>query len=227
MIGVVPEIPVWLPDDNGLLRHVENYYYFSWSGDKYISPLIEKFYDEHLGITHETDIAQMFYATHNMKLTKLWNDYAVEYEAKNPYDVHEELDYLHSGQNEVTNSGNDTNVRTGNIEESGTVQDTRQVYPYDGNNPKNESVITSVKGGSVGVDKPKTTFNNVTDSFTHGKKSTGIDAAVDDLDTHKYGNLGILPMARILGEDIELWKMDFYTTILFPMLDRFLTLPIY
>lgn len=225
MRGVVPEIPVWLPDDNGLLRQVENYYYFSWSGDKYISPLIEKFYDEHLGITHETEIAQMFYATHNMKLTKLWSDYAAEYEAVNPYDVHEELDYLHSGQNEVSNSGNDTNVRTGSIGERGTVRDTRQVFPYDGNTPKNESIVTSVRGVDGG--DVTTTFNNVTDTFTHGKTSSGTDSATDDLDTHKYGNLGILPMARILGEDIELWKMDFYTTILFPMLDRFLTLPIY
>lgn len=220
MRGVVPTIPVWLPDDNGMLRQVENYYYFSWSGDKYISPLIEKFYDEQLGITHETEIAQMFYATHNMKLTKLWNDYVAEYEAINPYDVHEELDYSHSGENEVSNSGNDTNVRTGSIGESGTVRDTRQVYPYDGNVAKNESIVTSEKDA-------ETTYNQVTDTFTHGKKSSGTDSATDDLDTHKYGNLGILPMARVLGEDIELWKMDFYTTILFPMLDRFLTLPIY
>lgn len=225
MSRVIPEIPVWLPDDDGILRQLENYYYFSWSGDKYISPLIEKFYDEELGITHETDIAQMFYVTHNMKLTKLWNDYAAEYEAINPYDVHEELDYIHSGENEVTNSGDDTNVRSGSIGESGTIRDTRQVYPYDGNVAKNESIVTSVKGADG--DGVATTFNNVQDKFTHGKKSSGIDAAVDDLDTHKYGNLGILPMARILGEDIELWKMDFYTTILFPMLDRFLTLPIY
>ena len=225
MRGVVPEIPVWLPDDNGLLRQVENYYYFSWSGDKYISPLIEKFYDEHLGITHETDIAQMFYATHNMKLTKLWNDYVAEYEAINPYDVHEELDYSHSGENEVSNSGNDTNVRTGSIEESGTVRDTRQVYPYDGNVAKNESIVTSVRGADG--DSIETIYNQVTDTFAHGKTSSGTDSATDDLNTHKYGNLGILPMARILGEDIELWKMDFYTTILFPMLDRFLTLPIY
>lgn len=225
MRGVIPEIPVWLPDDNGMLRQVENYYYFSWSGDKYISPLIEKFYDEQLGITHETEIAQMFYATHNMKLTKLWNDYVAKYEAINPYDVHEELDYSHSGENEVSNSGNDTNVRTGSIEESGTVQDTRQVYPYDGNVAKNESIVTSVRGANG--DSIETTYNQVTDTFTHGKISSGTDSATDDLDTHKYGNLGILPMARILGEDIELWKMDFYTTILFPMLDRFLTLPIY
>lgn len=225
MRGVVPTIPVWLPDDNGLLRQVENYYYFSWSGDKYISPLIEKFYDEHLGITHETEIAQMFYATHNMKLTKLWNDYVAEYEAINPYDVHEELDYSHSGENEVSNSGNDTNVRTGSVEESGTVRDTRQVYPYDGNVAKNESIVTSVRGADG--DSIETNYNQVTDTFTHGKTSSGTDSATDDLDTHKYGNLGILPMARILGEDIELWKMDFYTTILFPMLDRFLTLPIY
>lgn len=225
MRGVVPTIPIWLPDDNGLLRHVENYYYFSWSGDKYISPLIEKFYDEQLGITHETEIAQMFYATHNMKLTKLWNDYVVEYEAINPYDVHEELDYIHSGENEVSNSGNDTNVRTGSIEESGTVRDTRQVFPYDGNVPKNESIVTSVRGADG--DNIVTTYNQVADTFTHGKTSSGTDSATDDLDTHKYGNLGILPIARILEEDIELWKMDFYTTILFPMLDRFLTLPIY
>lgn len=226
MRGVVPEIPVWLPDDDGTLRQIENYYYFSWSGDKYVSPLIEKFYDEHLGITHETEIAQMFYATHNMKLTKLWNDYVAEYKAINSYDVHEELDYLHSGQNEVTNSGHDKNTRSGSIKESGTVQDTRQVYPYNGDVAKNESIVTSVKGPTAGTE-PLTTFDNVLDDFEHGKKSTGIDAAVDDLDTHKYGNLGILPIARILGEDIELWKMDFYTTILFPMLDRFLTLPIY
>lgn len=225
MRGVVPEIPVWLPDDNGLLRQVENYYYFSWSGDKYISPLIEKFYDEQLGITHETEIAQMFYATHNMKLTKLWNDYVAEYKAVNSYDVHEELDYSHSGVNKVSNSGNDTNIRTGSIEESGTVQDTRQVYPYNGDVAKNESIVTSVKGAND--DSVKTTYNRVTDTFTHGKISSGTDSATDDLDTHKYGNLGILPIARILGEDIELWKMDFYTTILFPMLDRFLTLPIY
>lgn len=225
MRGVVPEIPVWLPDDNGLLRQVENYYYFSWSGDKFISPLIEKFYDEYLGITHETEIAQMFYSTHNMKLTKLWNDYVAEYKAINPYDVHEELDYSHSGKNEVSNSGEDKNTRTGSIKESGTVRDTRQVYPYDGSTPKNESIVTSKKGADN--DDVMTTFNNVLDKFEHGKKSTGTDSATDDLDTHKYGNLGILPMARILGEDIELWKMDFYTTILFPMLDRFLTLPIY
>lgn len=220
MCRVIPEIPVWLPDDiNGILRQLENYYYFSWSGDKYISPLIEKFYDEELGITHETDIAQMFYVTHNMKLTKLWNDYAAEYEAINPYDVHEELDYIHSGENEVTNSGTDTSTRSGSVNETGSATESRQVYPYDGNTPKNESNITS--SNSVN------NTNSSTDSFQHGKKSSGIDAAVDDLDTHKYGNLGILPMARILGEDIELWKMDFYTTILFPMLDRFLTLPIY
>ena len=223
------EIPEYLGGSQSAFAvYLDNYYYLMLSGDKYISPYVEKYKD--FGGNWRKLIAAQFWAVHKDQLDKLWSDFTAKYEAVNNYSVTEVVDYDHTGDSTVTDSGTDTRLKSGIVRNYGTVTTTNYANTYDSQEAETgHSKVVSDEDNS-----PSTTEygdgsegSGVSDATTYGKVRTGDESGHDDLTTTKTGNLGITPVAQLLQLDIELWMMNFYKSVLFKFLDSALTLPIY
>lgn len=213
-----PEIP-FLPSEEAVER-LDNAYYFMWSGDKITSPLIDKMYVESATVHLDKELlAKMFWDIYGAQLMKQWENFVREYDPVNDYDITEEMHYDHSGGS----SGTDNNVRSGNVQQTGTSTDTDSAWAYD-KSGQNEDRPVSKTVTEISANSPmQTQYNNVTDARTR----SGTETADDDLTNHKYGNLGVQPMSLLIKQDIDLWKLNFYRNIFFPALDSFLAIPIY
>lgn len=216
----------WLSNED-VARAIDNYYYYFWSGDKLISPAVEKLMAIE-GFDWKRQIMLDFWQVHKGQLAKLWDDFSAEYEAANNYNVTEIVEYDHTGDSTVTDSGTDTRTRSGVIQNYGKTTTTNYANTYDSQEAETGHNVSESKLG----DDPATTrygdgTNGLADSTLYGKTRTGDESGHDDLTTTKTGNLGITPIAQLLQMDIELWMMNFYKNVLFKFLDSALTLPIY
>lgn len=214
MTSLGVEIP-FLPDV-ATAQAVEFYYYLSWSGDKIISPALEKImeqFDDWTSTGARNAISNAFWKIHGEQLLRQWENFTREYDPIDDYDITEETDYSHSGSGSATDSGDDKRQKTGQVET------TNDVWGINSTSGVDADRSTTVYG--QGVNAP------LEDKIVYGKSRATSESATDDLTIHKYGNLGINPISDFLKKDIDLWKMNFYKSIFFPALDSFLTIPIY
>lgn len=216
----------WLPNED-VARAVDNYYYYFWSGNKFISPAIEKFMAIE-DFDWKRQVMLDFWQVHKWQLDRQWANFSANYQAVNNYHVTEIVDYDHTGGNEYTDSGSDTKVRFGKVINYGKSETTNKANTYDGQLTDTTKSETDVKVGTpLTTDYGTGANNGLNDQTNYGKTRTGSESGHDDLTTTKSGNLGITPIAQLLQMDIELWKMNFFRSILFPMLDSAIALPIY
>lgn len=209
------EIEIPFLTTNTDATQLDFYYYLTWSGDKIISPALEKImaqFDDWTDPEARTVIVSTFWKIHGEQLLRQWENFTREYDPIDDYDITEETDYSHSGSGSANDSGSDTRKKLGQV------STTDSAWAYDSNTEKNTDKSTTTYGVNT---------TPMTDETEYGKSRTTSESATDDLTIHKYGNLGINPISDFLKKDIELWKMNFYKNVFFPALDSFLTIPIY
>lgn len=224
------EVPPYLPDD-ATARAIDNYYYYSWSGDKWASPLIYKLWDyenDTLPTEAMEDIVKMFWFLNKDNLAKLWDDVQTQYNPANNYHVEETTDYGHQGTTSYVDSGSDTRKKYGTIESYGKTKTTDKVYGFDSASAVNDSESeTEIQQATPMTTDYGTANDALTDETQYGRGRQGADSALDNLTTTKEGNLGIMPIADLLQKDFELWQWNFYKNALFKALDSLLTIPLY
>lgn len=234
-IGVMSDYNRWsdnvpyLPTNQ--VASIDNMYYLTHSGDKYISPYVKRVmsFDFPSEDGWRTLIGKDLYALYHDQLLKQWNLFADNYDPMNPYYIEEHVTYDHSGGGESTDSGTDSKKQKGQILQGGSVKVENYASTYQSDNkatgysttnyaPNNDNAYTQ-----YGRDNN----NPLQTDLTYGKKRTTTESANDDLMTTKRGNLGVVLTSQIMGTEIELWKQSFYLNIMFPLFDKVLTLPIY
>lgn len=202
----------FIPNEQFSVR-LNNYYYFGWSGDKYSSPMVEKYQQmAELPVSWQVEVAKAFWEVHGDELLRQWALFQKEYDPLASYDVHEETGYEHEGGGSLTKSGFDSKVRTG------TVTNKDYSYAYDSDTKKQEGENTTDYGSNE---------NGLTDLVTYDSGNSTTDTASDTLEVHKYGNLGTTSLTKLLQDDMQLWAWDFYTKFFFPAIDSMIALPIY
>lgn len=208
-----PDIPIpFIPDENAADR-LNAYYYFGWSGDKYSSPFVEKFWAMHEATeSWQLQIAKTFWEVHGDELLRQWELFQKEYNPLESYDVHEVTDYEHEGGGSMDDSGSDFRKKTGKV----TTTDSLWGINSDVNKNADKSITEYGEG-----------VTPMQEEVVHGKSRTTTESASDDLTIHKYGNLGTVPLTKLLRDDIEMWQWDFYTRFFFPAIDSMIALPIY
>ena len=217
--------------DESTVGSIDNMYYLMHSGDKYISPYLEKmmkFY-EFPENSWKVIVGQELYKMYHEQLLKEWKRFTAKYDPAANYSVKEIVDYDHSGSSGMSDSGTDTKVRSGVIQNYGKIHSKNTANTYD-------SVTADTTTNETWSDRgdPSTTRygtdvegSGLSDATNYGKTRRSNESGHDDLTTTKTGNLGITPVAQLLQMDIELWKLNFYRDIMFPLFDKVLTLPIY
>ena len=202
----------FIPNEFFAVR-LNNYYYFGWSGDKYSSPMVEKYQKmTELPVSWQVEVAKAFWEVHGDELLRQWELFQKEYDPLASYDVHEVTEYEHEGGNTVRDTGSDTRKKTGKV----TTTDSAWGLNSDTDVDADKSVTEYGEGQTP-----------MQDELQYGKLRTNTESASDDLSIHKYGNLGNISLTKLLKEDVEMWSWDFYTRFLFPAIDSFIALPIY
>lgn len=205
-------------------------YHGEMSGDKTISPLIRKLMtDGELSDESKTAIAtaavSIYANTWNREYAVLSAEYA-PIENYNSIETMEdditEIEYDHS----VERTPDLTHVKSGSEVDEPDVINTTDGYVYGFNStdpvPADQQITT-----------PEGTLTHTFEDVTETESGTETSATSGkDTHTHNYtltrkGNIGVTTSQQMLQSEIDLWRWNYFYDIVFPSLDKLLTIPIY
>lgn len=219
-------------------------YHGNWSGDKIISPLLEK-YVEGDTITSEESavIAGVVFNMFSPYWVKQWATLSAEYNPLNNYDMVEEYEEdnsmtygkSHTRTDNLAHSETIGNTRTDNLTETDSPGQIsfEQDYVYGFNSatsePSAEKRVTMSGSGTV------TNTGTQTDSGSRSGSNTGTvtdadtgkDQGEKDYTLERHGNIGIMSSQDLIRLEHDLWKWNFFMDVVFPDLDKILTLQVY
>ena len=215
----------FLPTDS--VSHLLDFYYYgNHSGDKIISPLLER-----VDVTYRSRpiIAMSFWNIYGDTLIREWNNYVTEYDPIENYNMteHEESENAATGTDTSTDSF-DNYKETVKLGHTITNDSDSDIYGLDsgsGGADSDKSHSTTVFGTGTDSGDTKEIEGSKVNEFEHGKT----DNLERDLTRHGHlpvGNAAVTTQ-KLLAEDIELWQWNFYINYLFPKVDKVLALPIY
>ena len=230
----------WDEEISNTLLDIE--YYGNISGEKFISPLVRKMLDTE-GELPETELNKLAYLATGMyikKWTALWNALNEEYNPLNNYDMTEEMtddETVREYGKTTTRTPTLTHTKTGSEANSPNVTETETPNVTRTDKVRGFNSTTDVPSGSATSSGTRTTTRTGTDTTWYGitEEDTGSDVHADsgeDTTTRNYaltfsGRVGNFAPADLLIKEWEFRKNEYFRTVIFPDVDKILTLPIY
>lgn len=247
--------PQWLTGGGVLYRYITKYspawadgisidgkialdleYHGNRSGDKLVSPLIDKLLNGSNPDTFTDVMRDMLSDVINrmcaLNWNKQWATVSAEYNPIENYSMREQM----TNDATVTTYGKQT-TRTDNLIHAKTGTETREITP------DLETVTEKAMAGfnsvaPVDTDKEtQTSTGTQTDETTHNMQDTdtGTQSNVDsgsDTSTRNYvltrsGNIGVTTSQQMLESERALWQWNFLQNVVFPDIDRIVTSPSY
>lgn len=182
-------------------------YFGNVSGGKVISPLVRKTLEEDdatvLSQERIDQIAEMLFALNGENWKKEWDTLFFDYNPISNYDM--------------TETGTDTRERDATTHNTGTVgnvatqTDESGVYGFN-----SSSSVASDTGSTSGS-------NTRTDNLT---ATTDDDETIEHTLT-RSGNIGVTTSQQMIESERKLYLWNYFYDVVFPTVDRVLTLPIY
>ena len=202
-------------------QSIDFIYYFKRSGDKYVSSVISKIISEELTGQQRVAIAQAFVTMFGDTLKQAWAAYTAEYDVTEPYHITESTTYEHSGSSGVDYTGTISDAHTGTVTDvASDVTTDNTVFGFNSGSTGKPSSSSEQNGTTT-----RTNGDTITKTFNNS--NDGEESASDTLEVTKSGNLGVTDFSTLISREIELRNLNFFTNTLFPMVDKYLTLPIY
>lgn len=198
--------------DNALLN-IE--YHFNYSGEKYISPLVERMLvNEELSEDNINMLASILNTLYMNKWKKLHDTLNLEYNPIDNYNLKE------TGEHNIDNTSNDTS--TG--QSSNSFTDTRTM------NDSNESKVSAFNSNeyqdnslSVVDNITQTTGSNTTED-SQNRNNTSNEQK--NYTINKSGNIGVTTTQQMINAEREVNMWDFFK-IIFSDIDEILTIKYY
>lgn len=236
------DVPWQLEDVSGFL---DLEYEGNISGDKYISPLVSKLMSGDILTSDEMEkLAGVIYTMFNDNWRREWNTLYLSYNPIENYNSVEIMsnditeiekgtthtrteDLTHKKTGTDTNTPNLTETRTPNLTNNGT----ETVSGFNSVNMVNSSGSTN---SQTGTETNRTTGSNATaynttdkDTGTVTDKDTGTDTHTRNYELTRKGNIGVTTSQQMIQSERDLYMWNFFYQVVFPDIDRVLTLPIY
>lgn len=135
--------------------------------------------------------------------------------------------------NSATQTGTNTNVRTGSettaydttLSDTGTqtsITDDTNITTYDNIlTDSGQQTITLTGTNTMSYD---TTLSN---TGTQSYKDSGTDTRIHTYNLTRSGNIGVTTSQQMLQAERELWEWNFFEQVVYPDIDRILTIQIY
>ena len=204
-------------------------YYNNCSGSKIISPLLFSLTGGNE--TTETDLetlASLIFKIYGKRWIKLWDTMNFEYNPIENYSMVETM----TDDKTVTEYGKtrftDTiNTRKPNLTETEITDVTRESEMNRfGFNSVNEVPTDTETGNQKGTN---TTTTTGTDEIGIGTNETdgGSDTHTRNYELKRAGNIGVTTSQQMIESERALWMWDYFHDIVFPDVDRALTINIY
>lgn len=206
-----------------IAQSLNRFYYGNHSGDKIVSPIIDKMLSTNdngiLSTEQVMQLSDMLYNMYSDKWVKLWEVRNYEFDPGENYNMVE---------NEKTDYGK-TSTRTDNLQQAhggtdtttpaNTTTEEDTVYGFNSvsGSPADKRVTTN--GGTIQTGYNSTIGNTGTQTYADGGQ--------DRRELTRHGNIGVTTTSQMLTEVINLWQWNFFKDVVFRDLDSLLTIPIY
>lgn len=205
-------------------------YYGNVSGEKTISPLVYKNLDDSgkLSESKQTLIASMIFKLYGANWIKEWATLSKQYDPIANYDMTEIMEddetVIEYGKTEDTTTGN-THTKTGTETDTPDVTITTDDSIYGFNS-------SSASHSNKRVEDPNGTNETEYDLSETDNGSVGLEQGGSDTHTRNYtltrkGNIGVTTSQQLLQAERDLWMWNYFNDVVFPDVDRVLTIPLY
>ena len=215
--------PEWLADitSAALLDFI---YHYNYSGDKAVSPLINKYIKDnetaslpvpyHITLVQKKQLADICYKLFQNKWEKLWAVVKSQYNPIENYNM-EQTETPSIYKTHTSDNYKITDTRTTNVDV--TVDTNADTYGFNSEN--------SVP---VGYNSTHTLADNDDNIETTEREESGAytDSETGTRKLERNGNIGVTTNQQMLESEIKLWQWNFYENV-FEDIDSVLTLPIY
>lgn len=215
--------------NDGIETELDMVYYGNISGDKIISPLVyKKLVDGELTESKQNEIAQVIYNVYSPYWIKQWATLSEEYDPIANYDMTEIMTddetVIEYGKTEDTTTEN-THTKTGTETESPSVTVTTDDSVY-GFNSSDDVPSNTRQESQSGTDETEYDTTE-TDNGSVGLEQGGSDTHTRNYTLTRQGNIGVTTSQQLLQSERDLWKWNFFTDVVFPDVDRVLTIQTY
>ena len=225
-------------------------YYGNYSGAKIISPLVDIILgdDEKLSVADMTKLSDQLMSLNLKNWQKEYATLTAEYDPIKNYDMTEEM----SDDETVTEYGK-THTRTDNLSHSDTRTDnltrtidddetttpavtrTRQdaTRAFNSSSDVNTDKVTESSSGTSTVAKDVTEHdtgtqtNSGTNTGTQTDADTGSDTQTRNYTLTRSGNIGVTTSQQMLQSERDLWIWNYFYNVVFPDVDKLLTIQTY
>lgn len=206
-------------------------YFGNYSGNKITSNLVDNILpsDGTITSTEISILCDVIIGLYSTKWAKLWATMSLEYNPIENYSMVEQM----TNDETVTEYGK-THTRTDNLTHAKTGTETET--PNTTTNDEN-SVYGFNSENSVPSDVREVTNTGTNETeYNTEDKDTGTQTGVDsgsDTSTRNYrltrsGNIGVTTSQQMIESERELWRLwNFFRNIVYPDIDRVLTIEIY
>lgn len=198
-------------------------YLYNIAGDRFISPLVRSRLDPDtntLDIREKDFLADLIFNLCGQRWNKLWATLNLEYNPIENYKMTEEMD---SDTTDVTYGSTETDTfvhgktetRTDNLTE---VSETG-IQGFNSSSYSNSDKYTTDNTGT------QTVADSGTDTNT--KAHTGKDTHERNYTLTRAGNIGVTTSQQMIESERALWNWQFFYDVVFPDINRVLTLSMY
>lgn len=225
----------WREDIVGTILDTE--YMYNVSGQKNISPLVRTLLGANNTLTGAdiTALSNILVGMFLLNWRKQYATLSMEYNPISNYDMTETETESGNTTGERTNGGTSTNVHTGTQTTvdaetaSGTAQGTANngVYGFNSSTSVGDTDASTNSTNSTQVNGTSTRTDDLTDRRTDDftENSSGTHSANRRLT--RSGNIGVTTSQQMLESERNLWVWNFFYNVVFPDVDRVLTLSTY
>lgn len=209
----------WVDDMDATTLDTE--YFYNISGQKIISPLVRRVLgtDAVLDNTKRTKLADVIFKMNALNWSKQYETLSLEYDPISNYDMTESESIENENSREKTNTGTQTNSGTQTVNTTSTGTSENEIYGFNSQVAVGDRDTTT--GGTVSA--TSTDSNTRTDNLSEGE--TGDSTTTRTLT--RSGNIGVTTSQQMVQSQRDLWLWNFFYNIVFPDIDRILTLSTY
>lgn len=215
----------WAEDESLTASILDLLYHGDRSGEKLSAPILRRMGE--LTDANRLSVATAIYAIYRATWEKQWETLIAEYDPIVNYDMVETMegeDTTTYGKT-ATRTDNLTHGKTGTETTAGSSSETdnAETYGFSSAEPVPANDNTRSSSGSTTV----THNTQSTDSGTETHVDSGSDTTNKGYTLTRKGNIGVMTTQQIITQIHDLWKWNFFQDVVFPDIDRVLTLQIY
>lgn len=220
-------------------------YHGNVSGDKIISPLVGKIISgETLTETEKNLLATSILAVCGVNWGKQWETMSFEYNPIENYSMQEKMTddkTVDEYGKTRTRTDNLQRTKTGTEEDATDLTDTttpnltstdeNSIYGFNSSNPVQSDEQTKHSTGTSTNTRTGTdtrTYNTTdSDTGTQTDNDGGSDIRTRNYTLTRSGNIGVTTSQQMIESERSLWVWNFFRNVVFPDIDRVLTIQIY